>query len=95
LDFYKDGLTNTMKFQHLMFDFHGDLNRHHPRKPHRHLVKAHRLPAPSRLSHLSNQRIHKARLATAAQLHGRAHHLALLQAMGWLASNQPQRYADG
>ena len=41
-----------MKFQHAMFDFHGHSNHHHPRKPQRHLVKAHRLPAPSRLSHL-------------------------------------------
>jgi hypothetical protein len=55
-----------MKIETLTFDFHGHSNRHHPRKPHRHLVKAHRLPAPSRLSHLRNQRIHKARLATAA-----------------------------
>jgi hypothetical protein len=35
----------SMKLQHAMFDFHGDLNRHHPRKPHRRLVKARRLPA--------------------------------------------------
>jgi hypothetical protein len=54
-----------MKIETLTFNFHGDLNRHHPRKPHSHLVKAHCLPAPSRISHLRNQRIHKARLAAA------------------------------
>jgi hypothetical protein len=60
-----------MKFQHPMFDFHGNLNRHP--------IKAHRLPAPSRLRHLRNQRTHKTRLAAAAHLYRSAHHLALLQ----------------
>jgi hypothetical protein len=43
-----------MKIETLTFNFHEDLNRHHPRKPHRHLVKAHHLPAPNRHSHLRN-----------------------------------------
>jgi hypothetical protein len=90
-----------MKFQHLMFDLHGDLNRHHPSQPQRRFPS--HAPRGTRSAngiHLYNadRLLHPPCKPPAQHSHVRAHSdhpkaIAFGYKFNLLASIQPQRCA--